>query len=118
MVRLLKDESLVAQWENFFEETCRSDIETIALSYPEKRSVNVNYWNIDKHDPKLADLLINQPYKSIFNAEEALKNIDVAVENKLKLHFRVDGIPDTQKILIRKIRANHLGKYSAIRRRK
>ena len=114
MVRLLKDESLVAQWENFFEEACRSDIETIALSYPEKRSLSVNYWDIDKHDPMLTDMLINQPYKTIFNAEEALKNIDVAVENKLKLHFRVDGVPDNQKILIRKIRANHLGKYSAI----
>ena len=114
MVRLLKDESLIASWENFFEETSRPEIETIALSYPEKRSLLVNYWDIDKYDPKLTDLIINQPYKAIFNAEEALQNIDVSVENKLKLHFRVTGIPDTQKILIRKIRANHLGKFSAV----
>ena len=114
MIRLLKDESLVASWENFFEDCCRSDIETTALSYPEKRSLNVDYWDIDKHDSKLTDLLINQPYKAVFNAEEALKSIDVAVENKLKLHFRVHGIPETQKILIRKIRSNHLGKYAAV----
>jgi len=114
MVQLLKDESLVSSWENFFEENSRPDIENVALSYPDKRSLFVNYWNIDKHDSKLSEMVINQPYKAIFNAEEALKNIDVAVENKLKLHFRVFNIPDAQKIFIRKIRSNHLGKYSAV----
>jgi len=84
------------------------------LSYPEKRSLFVNYWDIDKHDPKLSDLIINQPYKAIFNAEEALKSIDVAAENKLQLHFRVRDIPENNKIFIRKIRANHLGKFAAI----
>ena len=82
MVQLLKDESLVASWQNFFEDYCRSDIETIALSYPEKRSLIVNYWDIDKYDPKLTDLLINQPYKALFNAEDALKNIE-SLEKKL-----------------------------------
>jgi len=114
MVKLLKDESLVSQWQKFFEEYCKSDIENVALEYPEKRSLYVDYWDIDKADPKLAELLLNQPYKALYNAEEALKNIDAASENKLQLHFRVTNIPDTNKILIRKIRANHLGKLAAI----
>ena len=114
MVRLLKDESLVAQWQKFFEEYCKSDIETVALEYPEKRSLYVDYWKIDEADSKLAELLLNQPYKAIFNAEEALKNIDVASENSLKLHFRVVNLPDTSRILIRRIRANHLGKLMAV----
>ena len=114
MVRLLKDESLAAQWQRFFEEQCKADIETIALEYPEKRSLFVDYWDIDKVDPKLAELLINQPYKALYNADEALKNIDVASENKLQLHFRVINLPDTNRILIRKIRSNHLGKLAAV----
>jgi hypothetical protein len=67
MVRLLKDESLVAQWQKFFEEHCKSDIETVALEYPENRSLYVDYWDIDKVDPKLAELLLNQPYKASIN---------------------------------------------------
>ena len=114
MARLLKDESLAASWQSFFEENYKSEIETIALGYPEKRSIFVDYWNIDKIDPKLTETLINQPYKAIFNAEEALKNIDVSAEHKLKLHFRVRNLPETRKILIRKIRANHLGKLTAV----
>jgi replicative DNA helicase Mcm len=114
MVRLLKDESLVASWQRFFEENYKPGIETVAIEYPEKRSLYVDYWNIDRADPKLTEMLINQPYKAIFNAEEALKNVDVAAENKLKLHFRVVNIPDTNKIVIRKIRANHLGTFVAV----
>jgi len=114
MVRLLKDESLVASWQSYFEKHCKSDIETISLEYPEKRSLVVDYWDIDKVDSNLTDTLINQPYKAIFNAEVALNSIDVASENKLNLHFRVRNLPDTNKIIIRKIRANHLGKCMAI----
>ena len=114
MPQLLKDQSLVSQWQKFFEEYCKADIETVALEYPEKRSLYLDYWKIDEADPKLSELLINQPYKAISNAEEALKNIDVAVENKLQLHFRVLNLPDTSKIAIRKIRSNHLGKLAAV----
>jgi DNA replicative helicase MCM subunit Mcm2 (Cdc46/Mcm family) len=114
MVRLLRDESLVASWQSFFEENYKSEIETIALEYPGKRSLFVDYWDIDKADPKLVEILINQPYKALFNAEDALKNIDVSAEHKVQLHFRVTNLPETHKILIRKIRANHLGKLAAV----
>ena len=114
MVRLLKDESLTASWQSFFEEQCKSDIETLATEYPEKRSLLVDYWSIDKADEKLAETLLMQPFKAIFNAEEALKSIDVAAEQKLLLHFRVVNIPEDKRILIRKIRANSLGKLIAV----
>ncbi len=113
-MKLLKDETLVGQWQDFLEEHCKSDIETVALSYPDKRSLFVDYWKIDKVDSKLSEMLLTQPYKAIFNAEEALKNIDVAAEQKLRLHFRVKNLPDTNKIIIRHIRANHLGKMMAV----
>jgi replicative DNA helicase Mcm len=111
---MIRDESLVAAWQRFFEERYKSEIETIALEYPEKRSLLVDYWEIDKENPKLAEMLVNQPVKTLFNAEEALKNIEVSAENKLHLHFRVKNLPDTHKIIIRNLRANHLGKLIAI----
>ena len=114
MVRLVKDESLTASWQDFFEDKCKAEIETLATEYPEKRSLLIDYWDVDKADPKLAELLIRQPFKTLFNAEEALKLIDVSMEQKLQLHFRVKNIPESQKILIRKIRANRLGSFIAV----
>ncbi|MBN2603169.1 MAG: minichromosome maintenance protein MCM [Candidatus Thermoplasmatota archaeon] len=114
MVRLLKDENLTASWQTYFEKHCKSKIETVAIEYPAKRSLYVDFWDMDKANPELSELLINQPYKALYNAEEALKNIDVASENDIRLHFRVKNLPDNQKIIIRNIRANHLGKLTAI----
>ena len=113
-MRLLQDESLVDSWQRFLEENYNSDIQTVATEYPDKRSIYVDYWDIDRVDQKLAEILLNQPYKALYNAEAALMNIDVAAEKKLKIHFRVINLPDTNKIIIRKIRANHLGKLTAI----
>ncbi len=114
MVRLLKDENLTASWQKYFEKHCKSKIETVAIEYPTKRSLYIDFWDVDKVNPDLSELLINQPYKALYNAEEALKNIDVASENDIRLHFRVKNLPDNQKIIIRNIRANHLGKLTAI----
>jgi len=114
MVKLLKDTSLVALWQQFFEKEYKSEIETIALEYPERRSLFVDYWDIDRSNPTLAEMLIMQPYKAIFNAEEALKLIDVATEHPMHLHFRPMNLPDMQRVVIRKIRANHLGSMKAV----
>ncbi len=73
MVRLVKDESLTASWQGFFEDNCKAEIETVATEYPEKRSLLLDYWDVDKADPKLAEMLLRQPYKTLFNAEEALE---------------------------------------------
>ena len=114
MTYILKDESLIGWWENFFSEYCRADIETLALEYPQKKSLMIDYWKIDKVDQEMAELLLSNPNKVIFNAEEALNSIDVAIDKELKLHFRVYNIPETQHITIRKLRAEHLGKFIAV----
>jgi replicative DNA helicase Mcm len=105
---------MIALWERFFIDHYKSEIENIALSYPEKRSLYVDYWDIDKVDPGLAENLILNPYHTIYNAEEALKSLDVSTEQKLRLHFRVVNLPDIHRIGIRKLRSVHLGKLIAI----
>ena len=114
MVQILKDESLSTRWASFFEEYCQTDLETIAFEYPDKQSLKIDYWEIDRADTELASLLLNDPHKTLANAEYALETIDVAVEKKMKLRFRVFNLPDTQHILIRNIRSHHLGTMAAI----
>ena len=46
MVRLVKDESLTASWQGFFEDQCKAEIETLATEYPEKRSLLIDYWSM------------------------------------------------------------------------
>jgi len=114
MVTILKDKSLVSSWQRFFEEKYKSEIETVAVSYPEERSLFVDYWILDEADAELAELLITQPVKAVFHGEEALKLIDVCVEQNLEIHFRVVNLPHIHKIIIRHIRSNHLGMLKAV----
>jgi len=114
LAKLLRDENLISLWENFFLDHYKTEIENIALSYPEKRSLYVDYWDIDRVNPNLAESLIVNPYHTIYNAEEALKNTEVSTGERLRLHFRVFNLPDINRIGIRKLRSVHLGKLVAM----
>ncbi len=106
-------ESLIERWERFFQDYCKDKIESVALLYPEKKSLVLDYWDIDKYDSELGEYLLDKPYRAIYAGEEALKRIDVAGETP-PLHFRVKNLPDTRKIEIRDLRAIHLGKFIAV----
>ena len=109
MVQLLKDDTLITKWQQFLEDHYKGEIETIALSYPEKRSLYVDYWDIDKYDTTLTELLINSPYKGFYNAEVALKNINT-VNGNIQLHLRLKNPPEYIHRGIRNIRSADAGK--------
>ena len=93
MVSLLRDETLIGKFQQFFEEKYKSEIETIALEYHKKRSLYVDYDVLDKYNNELSEGLINEPWKYIYNAEESIRNIDT-VKGKIRLHFRIINLPD------------------------
>jgi replicative DNA helicase Mcm len=107
-------DTLIEKWEHFFYDYCKKDIDNAALLYPEKRSVLLDYWMVDRYDNELAELFLEKPYTTIYAAELALKKIDVPVEPAPKLHFKVKNIPETKRIGIRDLRSQHLGKFIAV----
>jgi replicative DNA helicase Mcm len=113
MADFLKDENLVTKYRIFLEDNYKSDIESIALIYPAKRSLIIDFEVLDRTSPDLADGLLELPYKHLFNAEEAVKQIDTAV-GKIELHIRIKNLPDICKIDLRNIRAEHVGKLVSI----
>ena len=114
MVRFLRDETFVYQWKTFFENGYKSELETIALAYPSKKSLYVDYLKLDRYDQEMANQLLNNPYKSLFNAEQAIEEIDTTSEYKLKLHVRLKNLTGAEKIPIRNKSAVHLGKLRTI----
>jgi replicative DNA helicase Mcm len=108
----LSIEDLVDKWGRLFHEYFKKEIGKAALSG--EKSFEMNYWDLDKRDPELAEFFFQHPYNAIYAAEEALKKIDVPIEPQPRLHFRIKGLPETQKIGIRDLRSEHLGKFLAI----
>ncbi|HDJ38491.1 MAG TPA: hypothetical protein ENF24_04830, partial [Methanosarcinales archaeon] len=107
------DTSTSTQWETFFDRYYLGDILALANEYPEKRSLYVDFVNIEKFDPDLAEELLEYPDRVLGVAEAALQGFDLPIEKTLTgAHLRIMNIP--QKVPIRNLRSEHISKMIAI----
>ena len=105
--------STSAQWEKFFNRYYLGDILALANEYPEKRSLFVDFVNIEKFDSDLAEELLMHPDRVLGVAEAALQSFDLPIEKTLSdAHLRIMDIP--QKVPIRDLRSEHISKLIAI----
>ncbi|MFO8016648.1 MAG: minichromosome maintenance protein MCM [Candidatus Woesearchaeota archaeon] len=70
----------------------------------------VDFMVLSKFDPSLADLLLEQPEEVIKAAELAIKEFDLPETNK-EFKVRFSNLPESQKIIIRNIRSEHISKF-------
>ena len=86
----------------------------IADLYPDVRSIYIDFVDIEKFDPDLANYTLQNPTLSVKCAEDALKRmVSHALTNPF-LHFRIKDLPHDSKIEIRKLRAKHLGTFVSV----
>ncbi len=102
----------IPKFESFLNEKCIKDIQRLVENYPQKRSLSVDFKDIELFDFELADELLINPDYVLEAANEAIKNIDVpALElENFAPHIRVFNLPQEQQPLLRNISAAHLGK--------
>jgi len=109
----MKTDDTSARWDKFFNRYYIGDILTLANEYPESRSLYVDFVNIEKFDPDIADELLKHPDRILSTAEEALRSFDLPVKKTLAgAHLRIANIP--QKVKIRDLRSIHISKLIAI----
>ncbi len=89
-------ETIKVKFDDFFEKFYREDIDSLIISFPEKRSLKVDMGNLEKFDPNLAYELIEKPDLIIDAAEESLKQKMAGIgigENNVKkeVHVRFFG---------------------------
>ena len=106
----------VARFTAFFETVCKKDIEKLVSMYPEKRSLNIDFKELEKFDFELADDLVEDPDYLLEAASEAIQGIDVpALEiEEFKPNIRFYNLPKDREFLIKSISASHLGKLVAV----
>jgi len=106
-------ENLMERWERLFQDYFKEEIESVASLYPNKKSLLLDYWEIDVHDSELGELLLEKPYYVLKAGEEALKNVDT-IAGTPPLHLRIRNLPESRKIEIRDLRSIHLGKFISV----
>jgi len=99
-------------WARFLERYHRGDILTLAREYPDQRSLDIDFINIEKYDAELAEDLLRSPDEVIAVLEDALRNFAIPNKRLDSAHVRLKHVPDP--VPIRTIRGVHIGKLIAI----
>jgi len=111
-------EKITEKVEEFLNKRTK-EINKVAELYPEKKSLFINYEELEKFDHELAEELIANPDNTLKIFEEILKDkISVVPElmEDLKLNVRFYNLPREKgyTFLIRNIRSENVGKLMAI----
>jgi len=98
---------LVDSFEQFFRNYYDNEIKQLAQRYPnEQRSLHVDWQDLYRFDPDLADDFIAQPEQLQRYAEEALRLYDLPIDVSLgQAHVRIRNLPETESPEIREVRA-------------
>lgn len=103
------EEGLKNGFERFLSAYYQDELERVLLLYPRRRSIEINYWDLDRFDPDLADNLLKEPDLIIPIAEEALS---ILSPQDVKIDLRIANVPE--KIPVREIRSAHVGKLLSV----
>ncbi|HLB71239.1 MAG: minichromosome maintenance protein MCM [Candidatus Methanoperedens sp.] len=100
-------------WEDFFKRYCWEKILVLAKNYPEKRSLLVDFSDLERFDMELARELIDHPDNVLKHANEALRATDLPVDvDFINVHVRIIRLPE--RILVRELRSAHISKFIAV----
>ncbi len=102
----------VERFEEFFNVEYKKQIERIVESYPEERSVLVDFKTLEKFDPILADEMLDNPDSVLEAANLAIQNIHIPTltTEPFKPYVRFSNLPRDREIDVRNLSSKHLGK--------
>ena len=106
----------VERFEEFFNLEYKKHIERIIESYPEKKTIIVNFKTLEKFDPILADELLDSPDAVLEAAGTAIQNVHIPTltTEAFKPYIRFNNLPGDREIDVRNLSAKHLGKMISV----
>ncbi|MFQ5909828.1 MAG: hypothetical protein ACE5IJ_03800, partial [Thermoplasmata archaeon] len=109
------DEELLSKWVEFFDQYgYESKIAAIADVFPQKKSLDVNFEDVDRYDSDFAMHFLRKPAMAIQVGEEAIARAVPPTAEDVSIHLRVKGLPRDQRVMIRNLRSKHVGRFLAV----
>ncbi len=106
---------MIESFSEFFSTIYKHKINEVILAYPGKKSIDVDYQDLEKFDTDLADRLITDPEHTIKAAEESIKSMNLkAAVGIFTPHVRFFNLTGSD-ILIEKIDSSKIGALIAFK---
>ena len=107
----MEKEDIISTFAEFLKEYYYKDL---AKAITEGRSsIAVDFKKLDRFNPELADLLLEEPEETINLGERALQEIDLPQKPK-NFRLRFFNLPESRNVRIRNLRVEHLGKFLVV----
>ncbi len=106
----------IPKFEEFYNTHYKKQIEKLVREYPQKRSLEISFKDLENFDFQLADELIEHPDLILEGARLAAQHIDIpALEiEKFAPNIRIMDLPGDRQPLVRDVSSKHLGKLFAV----
>ncbi|QQR92548.1 MAG: minichromosome maintenance protein MCM [Candidatus Iainarchaeum archaeon] len=106
----------IPKFEEFYNTHYKKQIEKLVREYPQKRSLEISFKDLENFDFQLADELIEHPDLILEGARLAAQHIDVpALEiEKFAPNIRILNLPQDRQPLVRDVSSKHLGKLFCV----
>ncbi|MBI5871871.1 minichromosome maintenance protein MCM [archaeon] len=98
----------IEKFQDFFDSACKKEIH--AQTAKGKTYLIIDFFELTKFDPDLAEQLIEEPEETLRAAEIAVEQFDTGKNFRI----RFSNLPKSQTIFIRDIRSIHLSKFIAV----
>ncbi len=105
-----KTKTYLEKFEEFFSTIYKDDVFEILEKYPDERSLTVDYEDLEKFDPDLADEMIEKPEEVILASQKAIKNIDPLMKDA-ELNIRFENL--RHNIPLSDLLSKYIGKFVA-----
>ncbi|WP_082146849.1 minichromosome maintenance protein MCM [Halostagnicola sp. A56] len=105
-----RNSEIVEAFEKFFQNYYDNEVKQLAQEYPnEKQSLYIDWQDLYRYDPDLADDYLSHPKHHQGYAEKALRVYDLPIDISLsQAHVRIHNLPSTESPDIGEIRSRHV----------
>ncbi|RLG17819.1 AAA family ATPase [Nanoarchaeota archaeon] len=108
----MEKEEIIRRAVEFIEQNYLKELSEVAMS-DEKFSLVIDFEKLDKFDPELAELLLDDAERVIEGFNAAVEETEILEEGQPP-KVRFTNLPETSKVKISNIRSSHIGKLIVI----
>ena len=110
---MVEEYDVKKQFEEFFNAYLSDQLRDTAAAFPEKRSLDVDFAQLSRFNPDLADETREKPDILLSLAEDAIQEMNLVTGKKFRPHIRLYNLPPAYYSTVQHLGAEHLNKLVA-----